>query len=161
MKKSVEIGKKYNKLLVLKEVPHKEGRGIHKRFLCRCDCGKEKIVQSNHLLDETIKSCGCLVNGKSRTNNLYNIYKDMKRRCYNKNRPNYKYYGGKGIIVCDEWLKNYSCFKKWAFENGYFYDSKASREERLSLDRINNKGNYEPQNCRWISFKENRERRNN
>ena len=69
----------------------------------------------------------------------------MKSRCYNKNKKNYKYYGGRGIKVCDEWLgKNgYNNFKKWALENGY--------KKELSIDKRNNDGNYSPDNCRWVN----------
>lgn len=77
---------------------------------------------------------------------LASIYQGMKQRCYNTNRPNYKYYGGRGVSVCDEWLNNPQAFYDWAMANGY--------QENLTIDRINNDGNYEPQNCRWASMKE-------
>lgn len=67
----------------------------------------------------------------------------MKARCYNKKNCNYNYYGGRGIKVCDEWLNSYKSFEKWAQENGY--------KKELTLDKINNNGNYEPQNCRWVN----------
>jgi len=78
----------------------------------------------------------------------------MKGRCYNSNRWNYKYYGARNIKVCDEWKNNYQAFKIWAYENGY--------NETLTLDRIDVNGDYEPNNCRWISDKEqkNNTRRN-
>lgn len=75
--------------------------------------------------------------------NLYRRWIDMKSRCYNKNNCNYKYYGGRGIKVCDEWVHNFKNFEKWALENGY--------KKELSLDKINNNGNYEPNNCRWVN----------
>ena len=77
--------------------------------------------------------------------NLYRRWHDMKNRCYNENNCNYKYYGEKGIKVCDEWLgkKGYNNFKKWALENGY--------KKELSLDRIDNDKNYSPKNCRWVN----------
>lgn len=77
--------------------------------------------------------------------NLYRRYKDMKSRCYNKNNCNYKYYGARGIIICNEWLgeNGYDSFKNWSLENGY--------KKELSLDKINNDGNYEPNNCRWAT----------
>lgn len=77
--------------------------------------------------------------------NLYSRYVDMKCRCYNKNNCNYKHYGARGIKVCNEWLgKNgYKNFEKWALENGY--------KKELSLDKIDNDGNYSPDNCRWTT----------
>ena len=77
---------------------------------------------------------------------LASIYQGMKQRCYNTNRPNYKYYGGRGIVICDEWLNSFQAFFDWAMANGY--------QENLTIDRVNTDGNYEPQNCRWVSFKE-------
>ena len=78
-------------------------------------------------------------------NNLYKRYIDMKGRCYNPNNYNYKHYGARGIKVCDEWLgkDGYKNFEKWALENGY--------KKELSLDKINNDGNYNPENCRWVN----------
>ena len=78
-------------------------------------------------------------------NNLYRRYLDMKGRCYNPNNCNYKYYGGRGIKVCNEWLgKNgYKHFEEWALQNGY--------KKELSLDKINNNDNYSPNNCRWVT----------
>lgn len=70
----------------------------------------------------------------------------MKTRCYNPNYDKYKYYGGKGIKVCDEWLESWYAFEDWAMENGY--------NDSLTLDRIDPEGNYSPENCRWISMKE-------
>ena len=81
-------------------------------------------------------------NGKNR---LYNIWNSMKDRCYNSNNNRYDNYGNKGIIVCDEWKNNFENFKQWALNNGYSDD--------LSIDRINNDGNYEPNNCRWTTMK--------
>ena len=79
-------------------------------------------------------------------NRLYRIWADMKRRCKNSDRPNYKNYGGKGIRVCQEWENSFDSFREWALNNGYSDD--------LSIDRIDNDGNYEPSNCRWATAKE-------
>ena len=70
----------------------------------------------------------------------------MKTRCYNPNEPGYHRYGGRGISICDEWLNSFETFQKWALSHGYRND--------LSIDRINNDGNYEPSNCRWATAKE-------
>lgn len=79
-------------------------------------------------------------------NRLYRIWADMKRRCKNSDRPNYKNYGGKGIMVCQEWENSFDSFREWALNNGYSDD--------LSIDRIDNNGNYEPSNCHWATAKE-------
>ena len=85
---------------------------------------------------------------------LYKRYYSMKARCYNKNSQAYSNYGGRGIKICDEWLSDFMNFYNWAMENGY--------NEKLTLDRINNNGNYEPSNCRWITDYEQRfNKRNN
>lgn len=89
---------------------------------------------------------------------LYHIYNSMRQRCYNRNAIKYKNYGGRGIKICDEWLKDFTSFKKWALKNGYDYNK--TRKEQ-SLDRINNNGNYEPNNCRWVTHSENCRNRNN
>lgn len=87
-------------------------------------------------------TCG----GEKMKSRLYNIYQGMTKRCYYPDNQNYKYYGGRGIVICNEWKSNFSAFKKWALENGY--------QDNLTIDRINTNGNYEPSNCRWVSMKE-------
>jgi hypothetical protein len=77
---------------------------------------------------------------------LYEVWYSMKKRCESPSLASYKYYGGRGISVCDEWKKDFTTFRNWAYENGYM--------EGLSLDRIDNNGNYEPSNCRWATMKE-------
>lgn len=122
---------------------------------CRCDCGVEKSYLFTRLKRGTTKSCGCYMkekNGKRATKHgcaktrLYNCYRDMLSRCYCKNLRNYKFYGARGIFVCDEWKDNFENFKKWSLNNGY--------DKNLTIDRVDPSGNYEPNNCRWATRKE-------
>lgn len=128
-------------------------------WLCRCDCGKEVSVRIQSLRNGSTQSCGCIhseqlshrnyVHGKSRTEThkrIYNIWKGMKKRCYGPKQPVFKYYGGRGITVCDEWRNSFEAFYEWAMKNGY--------RANLSIDRIDVNGNYEPSNCRWATAKE-------
>ena len=125
---------------------------------CKCDCGNLIVAHSQRLKCGKTKSCGCLnrdltiarnkanATVNCRNNRLYRIYFGMRTRCYNKTDHTYKYYGARGISICDDWLNSFESFEKWAVENGY--------SEELSIDRINNDGNYEPNNCRWATAKE-------
>lgn len=88
---------------------------------------------------------GKTTHGKRHTR-IYKTWTDMKSRCLNPNRPKYKRYGGRGITICEEWLNSFEAFYDWAMANGY--------REDLTIDRIDNDGNYEPSNCRWITLAE-------
>ena len=132
-------------------------RDSHAYWNCVCDCGKESVVCASRLLRGTTKSCGCLIKTTPRPrgkrvyirtvekDRLYNIFMEMKKRCYNSNCRSYKDYGARGIAICNEWLCNPKLFRLWSLTNGYRDD--------LTIDRINVNGNYEPNNCRWVSAK--------
>lgn len=146
-------GKKFGKLTVIKRCgSNKNGRAL---WLCKCDCGNTKIVCGNSLLTKITMSCGCynkeLVKKVNLKHNmsytkLYKVWQGMKTRCYDKNFMYYYNYGGRGITICDEWKNDFSKFYEWTINNGY--------EEGLTIDRINVNGNYEPNNCRWITKRE-------
>ena len=93
-----------------------------------------------------VEKIGLSTHGDTRTSRIFKIWGAMKERCYRINHPHYQSYGGRGITICEEWVNDYLTFKKWALNNGY--------TEKLTLDRINVNGNYEPSNCRWASMKE-------
>lgn len=127
---------------------------------CICDCGKEITTRASSLKCGNTQSCGCLqaentkvratthglTGGRSHANRLYSIWRNMKQRCYNPKAAKYNNYGGRGIAVCEEWINSYVSFHEWAMANGY--------SDNLTLDRIENNGNYEPLNCRWSTNQE-------
>lgn len=121
--------------------------GTNHYWLCKCDCGNECIVNKYHLLYRRTTSCGCLHRGKTIHNlsnsRIYKIWGDMKNRCSNKNNTAFKFYGERGITVCNEW-QDFKNFYDWSINNGY--------NDNLTIDRINVNGNYEPNNCRWVDI---------
>lgn len=120
------------------------------QWKCECSCGNNVIVTVSHLTSGSTKSCGCYNQEcrHNRTSNglrytsLYGVWNEMKQRCFNENSTAYINYGGRGIKVCDEWANDFESFYSWSIDNGYMHG--------LSIDRINNDGDYEPSNCRWV-----------
>lgn len=142
-------GVRFGKLIVIERA---ENRNKHTMWKCECDCGAITLVGANELKEGITKSCGCLrfesknfTHGFSSTR-LYSIWNGIKERCLNENSPAYKWYGGRGIMICEEWIEDFVCFYDWAMENGY--------KEGLSIERIDVNGNYEPSNCKWIPLKQ-------
>lgn len=131
-------------------------------WLCKCDCGEERIVNCHNLLRGHSRSCGCLQREATvkankthgmRSSRIYRTWVHMRDRCYNPNDKRYDRYGGRGIEVCDEWRDSFQSFFEWAMVNGYSDD--------LTIDRIDVNGNYEPSNCRWVTLKAQASNRSN
>lgn len=146
------IGLKFHRLLVESYV-RTVGKWAY--FLVRCDCGNILETRGSDLRSGHTQSCGCMrkENNPNRTHGkslspLYAVWKTMRQRCSNPNSPDYKYYGARGVQVCPQW-ESFEQFEK----------DVGPRPAGLTLDRINPAGNYEPENCRWASWREQRHNR--
>ena len=142
-------GNKYGRLTVIEDA----GKNKHNQVMwkCRCDGGNTITVRADGLTTGHTKSCGCYKSDihathRKRNTRLYEIWRSMRKRCGLDTVHNYNDYGGRGITVCPEWRDSFQNFYEWAMDNGY--------REDLSINRINNDGNYEPSNCTWSTQKE-------
>jgi len=175
LKSKPVIGVKKGRLVAIEEIL---GSSIESNKLkCQCECGNVTVVIKDNFLREHVKSCGCLklegdfqvysvikrynhpVLGKYEKS-LYSRYRTMISRCYDSKAKGYDRYGAVGIKVHDIWLNGngkvsgFYCFAEWAINNDY--------DSKLSLDRNNNEGEYSPENCRWVTYKDQaRNRANN
>jgi hypothetical protein len=147
-------GQKFGRLTALDYVPGSA-------YICRCDCGQLAKVDTYCLKSGKTRSCGCLRREvaalKATKHNglddpLYYVLNTMHQRCENPKSRDFKWYGAKGVKVCDEWaLTNFSAFKDWAQRTGY--------KPGLTIDRVDPAGDYCPENCRWITIQEQQKNR--
>lgn len=157
MTKILDItGQRFGKLTAIK-LDHV--RNQQACWLFKCDCGNFKIARATNVKCGSIKSCGCarkdrvparLKHGyayRGKITKEYRTWTGIISRCYNKNEKNYKYYGERGIKMCEEWRKSFESFYK---------DMGDAPTPDHSIDRIDNDKNYEPSNCRWVTGREQR-----
>ncbi len=146
-------GKRFGRLTVVRRgedyISPKGYRAVN--WVCSCDCGETCVVRGCNLKSGASRSCGCIVeehpnhttHGLSK-GRIYSIWCGIRDRCKNPKSGNYENYGGRGISICSDWDDDFTSFYSWSMENGY--------SDRLSIHRINNDGNYSPENCAWVDW---------
>lgn len=146
-------GQRFGRLVAVSRYGINRSRAI--TWLCKCDCGREHIVNGKALKSGRSRSCGCLpTNPKQHgwvNTTIYNSWRGMIKRCYQTTDKDYKNYGARGITVCDRWKSSFADFLK----------DMGPRPKGRTLDRINLNGNYELSNCRWATFKQQANNRRN
>lgn len=154
MEKNVKAGDKYGVLTIISEMPKINGSIV---YLVKCECGNEKIVYRGNLLKWNYHKCSCVRKNKGGLSNspLYSVWRAMLNRCSKPNSHGFKWYGGKGIKVCEEWANEYTGyvnFYNWSINNGYKEIKLPSGRNKLTIDRIDGTKGYCPDNCRWVEY---------
>lgn len=142
------------RLTAIRITPH---IGVHRTAIFKCSCGVEKNITIYSVISGNTTSCGCFAEEKMNSPRKYsvtikklrNCYTDMMRRCYEPRCRNYRHYGAKGVIVCEEWKNSYQAFLDWALKSGW------EQGLQLDKDKIGNSLLYSPETCCWLTFEEN------
>jgi hypothetical protein len=156
------IGERFGRLTILEAIKKPSGKGYRSYFRCICDCGNEKEILAYSIKRGATKSCGCLHKELARQANtthgmkwtkFYKVWENMKSRCQNESRSDYKHYGGRGICVDNSWDDSFEKFREDMYES-YTQHAAECGEKNTTLDRIDTNGNYIRDNCRWATLSE-------